>query len=89
MANKALNPTNYGSPSSEDHDDDKVFIFSNTDSEIRTVPRYQPFVSCTTAQMNALSSPQAGWVIYNSSEGEPFFYNGSDWVSLVDGLPEA
>lgn len=44
--------------------------------------------SYTTAQMNALATPAAGEVIFNTDEGVWFGYDGSDWVSLIDGLPE-
>ena len=36
--------------------------------------------SYTTAQRNALSSPQVGWVIWNSTVGAMQVYNGSAWV---------
>ena len=35
--------------------------------------------SYTTAQRDALSSPQAGDTIYNSDEGTIDFYNGTSW----------
>lgn len=43
----------------------------------------------TTAQMNGIS-PAVGErpVLYNTDEEEIFFWNGTDWISLVDGLPE-
>ena len=44
--------------------------------------------SYTTTQMNALTGMQAGTMIYNSDEAEPFFYNGSDWRSVIDGNAE-
>ena len=37
--------------------------------------------SVTTTQRNALSSPQAGDVVYNSTTGTIDFYNGSDWYA--------
>lgn len=36
--------------------------------------------SYTTAQRDALSSPQAGWVIFNTTTGTLQTYNGSAWV---------
>ena len=40
--------------------------------------------SYTTTQRNALSSPQAGDTIYNSTTGTIDFYNGSGWFSTSD-----
>lgn len=42
----------------------------------------------TTTEMNAIDSPQAGWLIFNSDESEPFYYSGSDWLSVIDGASE-
>lgn len=42
----------------------------------------------TTAQMNAVASPQEGDTIYNTDENSRFFYDGADWLSCIDGLPE-
>jgi len=45
-------------------------------------------VQMSTSQMNA-TSPSSGErpLIYNTDQEEPFFWNGSSWASLVDGLP--
>jgi hypothetical protein len=40
--------------------------------------------SYTTAQRDALSSPQAGDTIYNSETGTVDFYNGSSWNATSD-----
>lgn len=42
----------------------------------------------TTTEMNLIDSPEAGWLIFNSDESEPFYYSGSDWLSTVDGASE-
>ena len=38
--------------------------------------------SVTTAEMNAISTPQAGSVVYNSTENTLFFYTGSVWKKM-------
>ena len=38
--------------------------------------------SVTTSQMNNISSPQAGSVVYNSTENTLFFYTGSVWKRM-------
>ena len=37
--------------------------------------------SVTTTQRDALSNPQAGDTVYNSTTGTIDFYNGSDWYA--------
>ena len=41
--------------------------------------------SYTTAQIDALSSPQAGWTIYNSTTNKMNQYNGSAWTEVGGG----
>tara|TARA_A200000159_G_scaffold164843_1_gene196717 strand:+ start:8122 stop:8358 length:237 start_codon:yes stop_codon:yes gene_type:complete len=41
--------------------------------------------SYTTAQRDALSSPQAGWTIYNSTTNKMNQYNGSAWTEVGGG----
>ena len=43
------------------------------------------FKSYTTTQRDALSSPQAGWTIYNSTTNQLNHYNGSAWVVVSTG----
>lgn len=38
--------------------------------------------SVTTAEMNAISTPQAGSVVYNSTENTLYFYTGSVWKKM-------
>ena len=38
--------------------------------------------SYTTTQRDALSSPQAGWTIYNSTTNKINQYNGSAWEEV-------
>ena len=38
--------------------------------------------SYTTAERDALSSPQSGWTIYNSSTNKLNHYDGSSWLEL-------
>ena len=38
--------------------------------------------SYTTTQRDALSSPQAGWTIYNSTTNKMNQYNGSAWTEV-------
>ena len=38
--------------------------------------------SYTTTERDALSSPQAGWTIYNSSTNKINQYNGSAWEEV-------
>jgi hypothetical protein len=40
----------------------------------------------TNAQMNAMSSPAAGLVIYNTDASSNYIYNGSKWNSLEDRI---
>lgn len=71
---------------------DRVYIIEDPASSpaSKTVEIGNLFPQKTTAQMNAIS-PATGErpIIYNTDEEQPYFWNGSDWVSLVDGLPEA
>ena len=39
--------------------------------------------SYTTSQRDALSSPQAGWTILNSTTGKLNFYTGSAWEAVT------
>ena len=41
--------------------------------------------SYTTPQRDALSSPQAGWTIYNSTTNKLNQYNGSAWTEVGGG----
>ena len=42
--------------------------------------------SVTTTQMNNISSPQAGSVVYNSTENTLFYYTGTQWKRMrADG----
>ena len=41
--------------------------------------------SYTTTQRDALSSPQAGWTIYNSTTNKLNQYNGSAWTEVGGG----
>tara|TARA_B100000530_G_C15698152_1_gene384865 strand:- start:325 stop:561 length:237 start_codon:yes stop_codon:yes gene_type:complete len=41
--------------------------------------------SYTTTQRDALSSPQAGWTIYNSTTNKMNQYNGSAWTEVGGG----
>ena len=43
------------------------------------------FKSYTTTQRDALSSPQAGWTIYNSTTNKLNQYNGSAWTEVGGG----
>ena len=43
------------------------------------------FKSYTTTQRDALSSPQAGWIIYNSTTNSLNQYNGSAWTEVGGG----
>jgi len=38
----------------------------------------------TTTQMNAISSPATGLLVFNSTLGSFYFYNGSGWVDLSE-----
>jgi hypothetical protein len=44
------------------------------------------FIPQTTTEMNALVAPEAGDVIWNSTDGTIFFYNGASWVDVKSGL---
>ena len=39
--------------------------------------------SYTTTQMNAISTPQAGMIIFNTTANDFYGYNGSAWVAFV------
>ena len=41
--------------------------------------------SYTTTQRDGLSSPQAGWTIYNSTTNKLNQYNGSAWTEVGGG----
>lgn len=41
-----------------------------------------PFPSQTNAQMLAIATPQTGDLVYNSTNVNPYFYNGAAWVPL-------
>ena len=41
-------------------------------------------MSKTTTQMNALSGMGAGDMIYNSTEGTLYVYNGTSWKGMSD-----
>ena len=46
--------------------------------------------SYSTTNRDALSSPQAGWTIYNSTTNQLNHYNGSAWVLVTTGAhPDA
>ena len=38
----------------------------------------------TTSQRDALSSPPAGTIIFNSTDGTPQIYDGSSWKALTN-----
>lgn len=40
------------------------------------------FPRMTTTQMNAISSPAEGLMIYNTTVKTPFFFNGTDWIGM-------
>ena len=39
----------------------------------------------TTTEIAALSSPQAGWWVFNTSSGKPQYYTGSAWTDAGSG----
>jgi hypothetical protein len=41
--------------------------------------------SMTTTQQNAIGTPRAGLVVYNSTLGFPTYYNGTTWGSFASG----
>jgi len=65
-----------------DADNPSGFRMSTVPSGVHALALGAPLQlpSYTTTQMNALASPQAGWVIYNSTTGTQKTYNGSSWV---------
>lgn len=38
--------------------------------------------SITTTEMNAISSPEAGDLVFNNTENAFYYYNGSDWTEV-------
>ncbi len=67
---------------------DKYYLVDSAVPTSEAVEARRILPRLTTAQMNALAGSQSGDMIHNTDVDEPFFYNGVDWVSVVDGLPE-
>ena len=40
----------------------------------------------TTAQMNSITSPATGLIIYNTSDNNFYYYTGSQWIELVSAI---
>ena len=40
--------------------------------------------SRSTTEINALTSPQAGQMLYNNTLNQVVFYNGSEWRKITD-----
>lgn len=47
-----------------------------------TTKASHPFPSQTNTQMLAIATPQTGDLVYNSTNTNPYFYNGAAWVPL-------
>lgn len=73
----------------ETADEDTIHIYTagteratiNSSSVAFTLPVQLP--SFTTTERDALSSPQAGWTIFNSTTGKLNFYTGSAWEAIT------
>ena len=46
-------------------------------------PRLVEFAGMTTTDSDAIESPRAGSMIYNTTDGEFQFYNGTTWLAWV------
>lgn len=77
----AVNPTtsntNFGSAT-----DVPTSLFSITSTTKGAIPA--PIMTAT--QMNAISSPATGLMVFNSTAGEYYRYNGSAWAAIGGGL---
>jgi hypothetical protein len=36
----------------------------------------------TAAQRNAIATPVAGLMVYNTTDNRPSFFNGTSWINL-------
>ena len=45
----------------------------------------QNFIPITNAQMVALPAPEAGDVIWNSTDGSLYFHDGTNWIATLSG----
>ncbi|MCB0480833.1 MAG: hypothetical protein KDC83_05340 [Flavobacteriales bacterium] len=52
--------------------------------EIESTTKGMLIPRLTTSQMNAVSSPATGLLVFNSTEGGFYFYNGSSWLDLSE-----
>lgn len=53
-------------------------IFSSTNNKGFLVP------TLTTVEMNGISNPATGLLVFNETLNEFRFYNGTEWISLQD-----
>jgi hypothetical protein len=52
-------------------------------SRMNTRECYTPLKNYTTDEMNALPDPQVGWLIFNTTENEPYVYVATTgWVAV-------
>ena len=57
---------------------------SSAQLEVKSTSKGVLVPRMTNAQMNAISSPATGLLIFNSTNGSFYFYNGSAWVNLSE-----
>ena len=66
-------------------DDDGYTAHSSAMLDVKSLTKGMLIPRMTTAQMNAISSPAAGLLIFNTTDLSFYFYNGSVWVDLSSG----
>ncbi|GAB4277905.1 MAG: hypothetical protein Kow0068_01260 [Marinilabiliales bacterium] len=66
-------------------DDDSYTANSSAMLDVKSLTKGFLAPRMTTAQRNAISSPAAGLLVYDTSAGGYYYYNGSSWVNLTSG----
>ncbi|GAB4277899.1 MAG: hypothetical protein Kow0068_01250 [Marinilabiliales bacterium] len=66
-------------------DDDSYTANSSAMLDVKSLTKGFLAPRMTTAQRNAIASPAAGLLVYDTSVGGYYYYNGSSWVNLTSG----
>ncbi|MBU0765522.1 MAG: tail fiber domain-containing protein [Bacteroidetes bacterium] len=54
--------------------------------DVKSITKGMLVPRLSTAQRTAISSPAAGLLVFDTTAGDFYFYNGSSWVNLTSGI---
>ncbi|MBU0764258.1 MAG: hypothetical protein KJ607_05435, partial [Bacteroidetes bacterium] len=67
-------------------DDDGYAAHPSAMLDIKSTTKGMLVPRLTTAHRTAVSSPERGLLVFDTDEGDFYFYNGSSWINLTSGM---